>query len=470
MTPLRFPDGFAWGVATASYQNEGAVREDGRSPSIWDTFADTSGKIVDGKTGEVACDHYHRYAEDVDLLADLGVTHYRFSLAWPRLQPDGRSGLNAAGVDFYSRLIEALLERGIQPWVTLYHWDLPQVLEDAGGWPERDTASRFAEYAAAVHARLHDRVQIWTTLNEPWCSSMLGYAAGEQAPGLQDPGLALRAAHHLLLGHGLAIDAMRPQDDNSRFGITLNLKHISAASEDPKDADAARRIDLIANRMFLDPVLRGTYPPDFVDHVSRLTDPSYIQPGDENVMHAPLDALGINYYFGRVARAGQRPAGPWPWVGCDDVEFVPKDLPRTQAGWEIDPDGLHEVLVRVAGEYPDAPPLYVTENGATFDDQAPTGDGVVDDPQRIAYLDDHFRAARRAIADGVDLRGYFVWTLMDNFEWKFGYTRTFGLYHVDFENQRRTPKASARWFAEVTRANGIYAPSVARVPKKPTKS
>ena len=454
MAPRRFPHGFAWGVATASYQNEGAVHEGGRSPSIWDSFSHTPGKIADGGTGDVACDHYHRYREDVELLAELSVTHYRFSLAWPRLQPDGRGALNPAGLDFYVRLVDALLERGIQPWVTLYHWDLPQVLQDEGGWPERDTALRFADYAAAVHERLQDRIQVWTTLNEPWCSSLVGHAAGDHAPGIQDPGLALRAAHHLLLGHGLAIEAMRSQaDDRSRFGVTVNLQPVSPAGDDPKDRDAARRIDLIANRMFVDPLLRGGYPADFADHATRFTDLSHVAPGDEAIIAAPLDLLGINYYFGVVVRSGERKGGPSPWVGCEDVEFVSRGLPRTQTDWEIDPDGLHDLLVRVAREYPGAPPLYLTENGVALADRPPT-DGVVDDPARIEYLDAHFRAAHRAIGEGVDLRGYFVWTLMDNFEWRFGYTKTFGLYQVDFETQRRTPKASARWFAEVIRRNG----------------
>jgi beta-glucosidase len=451
---VRFPDGFKWGVATASYQIEGAVDEDGRAPSIWDTFSHTPGAVLGGDTGDVADDHYHRWPEDVDLLADLGVGYYRLSLAWPRLQPSGRGALNQAGVDFYARLVEALLARRIQPWVTLYHWDLPQALQDEGGWGERDTAERFCEYAAAVYERLHDRITYWTTLNEPWCSAFLGHAQGRHAPGVQDPATALRAAHHLLLGHGQAIAAMRAVGDaGSRFGITLNLYPVSPASEDDADVDAARRIDGLANRLFLDPVLCGRYPADVLRDVERIGDGAHVLAGDEAAIGAPLDFLGVNYYSRHVVRAGSAGDEPSSWVGSDDVEFVSRGLPRTEMGWEIDPSGLYDVLTRVHRDYPRLP-LYITENGAAFPDE-PTADDGVRDPERIAYLESHFRAARRAIDDGVDLRGYFVWTLMDNFEWGWGYSKRFGLVHVDYETLRRTPKDSARWFAEVTRRNGL---------------
>ena len=442
---MSFPAGFQWGVATASYQIEGAVSEDGRAPSIWDTFAHTPGAVRDGDTGDVANDHYHRWREDVELIAGLGVDLYRFSLAWPRLQPSGRGALNQTGVDFYSRLVDALLERGVQPWVTLYHWDLPQALQDAGGWPERDTAERFAEYAALVYERLCDRVGVWTTLNEPWCSAFLGHAHGRHAPGIQDDEAALRAAHHLLLGHGMAVRAMRERAPANRFGLTLNLTPTDPASEDPADVDAARRIDALANRLFLDPVLLGRYPDD--------APPLPVQDGDAAIIAQPLDVLGVNYYFRQLARAGGASNGrPSPWVGSRDVEFVSRGLPQTEMGWEIDAQGLHDVLSRVHRDYP-AIPLYVTENGAAFADEV-SADGSVADPERVAYLDGHLRAARRAIADGVDLRGYFVWTLMDNFEWGHGYSKRFGLFHVDFVTLQRTPKDSARWFAEVTRRNG----------------
>jgi beta-glucosidase len=458
--PLRFPDEFAWGTATASYQIEGAVDEDGRRPSIWDTFAHTPGKTAGGDTGDVADDHYHRWPEDVRLLADLGVRAYRFSLAWPRLQPEGRGPLNPAGVDFYAELAETLLANGIRPWATLYHWDLPQALQDAGGWPARDTAERFAEYAAAVHERLRDRIGDWITLNEPWCAAFLGHAAGVHAPGGQDPAAALRAAHHLLLGHGRAVAAIREQDARSRLGITLNLAPVTPAGEEPADVDAARRIDGLANRLFLDPVLLGRYPADVLGDVRALTDGRHLEPYDEEAIAAPLDFLGINYYTRHVVRHAEGAgAGPSPWVGAQDVEFVTRGLPQTAMGWEIDPDGLHEVLTRVQREYTELP-LFVTENGAAFaDERGP--DGAVPDPERIAYLDAHFRAAHRAIEDGVDLRGYFVWSLLDNFEWAYGYGKRFGLVHVDYATQERTPKASARWFAQVTRANALPAVPVA---------
>jgi beta-glucosidase len=454
---LRFPDGFAWGAATASYQIEGAVHEGGRSPSIWDTFAHTPGKVQSGDTGDVADDHYHRYREDVGLLADLGVTHYRFSLAWPRLQPGGRGGLNHDGVDFYRRLVDELLGRGIQPWVTLYHWDLPQVLEDAGGWPVRDTAERFAEYAAAVHDRLSDRIRHWTTLNEPWCSAFLGYANGHHAPGRTEPGAALAAAHHLMLGHGLAVQAMRGQDASSTLGITLNLYPVDPASDAPADADAARRVDAVSNRIFLDPLLRGRYPEDLRRDVAEISNMAFVADGDEKVINAPLDVLGVNYYTRHVVRASgaRQPTSTRAsaWVGSADVQSVDRGLPKTEMGWEIDSQGLYDVLERVQREYGPIP-LYITENGAAFPDELGP-DGTVADPQRVAYLDDHFRVARRAIDDGIDLRGYFVWTLIDNFEWAWGFSKRFGLVYVDYETQRRIPKDSARWFAGVTRRNGL---------------
>jgi beta-glucosidase len=455
---VRFPEGFAWGTATASYQIEGAVAEGGRGRSIWDTFAHTRGAIENGDTGDVADDHYHRYEEDVALLAEMGATHYRFSLAWPRLQPDARGRLNQAGLDFYRRLVDQLLGSGIQPWVTLYHWDLPQVLEDAGGWPARDTAHRFTDYAAAVHERLSDRIRYWTTLNEPWCSAFLGYAAGVHAPGRTEPAAAVRAAHHLLLGHGLAIQALRANGGGSTLGVTMNLAPVDPAGETQEDADAARRIDGLANRLFLDPVLRGRYPADVLDDLRGVSDLAHIQDGDEAVIGTPIDVLGVNYYTRHIVRAGQ--AAPASgrrsaWVGSTDVEFVFRGLPRTEMGWEVDPRGLYDILTRVHRDYGPLP-IYVTENGAAFADR-PAADGTISDPERVRYLDSHFRSAHRAIADGVDLRGYFIWTLIDNFEWAFGFSKRFGLVYVDYGTQRRIPKDSARWFADVTRRNGLQA-------------
>lgn len=454
---LRFPEGFAWGTATASYQIEGAVQEGGRSPSIWDTFSHTPGAVLNGDTGDVADDHYHRYPEDVAILAELGVTHYRFSLAWPRLQPDGRGRLNSQGVDFYRRLIDELLGRNIQPWVTLYHWDLPQALEDAGGWPVRDTAARFAEYAALAHDVLRDRVVNWTTHNEPWCSAFLGYANGHHAPGRREPAASLAAAHHLMLGHGLAVQAMRAQDPSSRLGITVNLYPVDPATDAPADVDAARRVDALSNRIFLDPLLRGQYPEDLRRDVASISDLAFIADGDEKVIGQPLDMLGVNYYSRHVVRASgsDQPSSPRAvaWVGSADVASVSRGLPTTEMGWEIDAQGLYDVLSRVHREYGPIP-LYVTENGAAFADEVGP-DGTVADPQRIDYLDSHFRVARRAIDDGVDLRGYFVWSLLDNFEWAWGFSKRFGLVHVDYQTQKRTLKDSARWFAQVTRNNGV---------------
>ncbi|GHH85031.1 beta-glucosidase [Streptomyces sulfonofaciens] len=462
--PLVLPPGFVWGTATASYQIEGAVADGGRGPSIWDTFARTPGAVVNGDTGDVADDHYHRYREDVELLSELGATHYRFSLAWPRLQPDGTGELLPAGVDFYQRLVDALLEKGIEPWITLYHWDLPQALQDLGGWPHRDTADRFADYAARAFGKLGDRVRIWTTLNEPWCSAFLGYGSGQHAPGLTDPAAAARAVHHLLLGHGRAVRAMRaaaPAGGDHRFGITLNLYDVSPArADEPADRAAATRIDGLMNRIFLDPVLRGSYPTDVLDHLrERVADPAdWIRDGDTAEIAQPVDALGINCYARHVVRAVDEPEpqGPSPWLGCEDIEFVTTGRPQTMMGWEIDPEGIYDVIARVHREYGGGTgrelPLYVTENGAAFDDPDTAGpDGAVHDPERIAYLDGYVRAALRARAEGADLRGYFVWSLMDNFEWALGYTRRFGIVHVDYATQRRTVKDSGHWFAGVAR-------------------
>ncbi len=449
---MTFPPGFAFGVATASYQIEGAVTEGGRRPSIWDTFAHTPGKTLNGDTGDVACDHYHRYAEDVELIASLGVTHYRFSLAWPRIQPDGKGPLNPAGLDFYARLVDSLLSHGIQPWVTLYHWDLPQALEDAGGWPARDTAHRFADYAAATYQRLGDRVSHWTTLNEPWCSAFLGYFTGRHAPGRREPAASIRAVHHLLLGHGLATSAMRGLRSSNELGITLNLWPVSAASDSPSDVDAARRVDGISNRFFLDPILLGHYPADVLEDLAPVTDLTHLHDGDEQAIAAPIDLLGVNYYTGLQVKegAGNPESG---WVGSPNVESVPRGFPTTDMGWEIEPDGLRRLLLRLRQDYPTTP-LYITENGIALRD-SPDADGKVDDPDRIAFIDGHLRAAAQALADGVDLRGYFLWTFTDNFEWSFGFSKRFGLFYLDYPTQRRIPKTSAAWFAQVAKTGEL---------------
>jgi beta-glucosidase len=446
-----FPRGFRWGAGTAAYQIEGATDEDGRTPSIWDTFSHSPGRVLGGHTGDVACDHYHRYHEDVALMRELGLTSYRFSISWPRVQPGGRGPANEKGLDFYRRLIDDLLAAGIEPWPTLYHWDLPQDLEDAGGWPERDTAERFADYAVLVHAALGDRVPAWTTLNEPWCSAFLGYGSGEHAPGRQDPAAAVRAAHHLLLAHGRAVEAIRATDHAARLGIALNLYAVSPLTEE--DSDAARRIDGLANRLFLDPVLLGYYPPDVLDDLVKVSDLTHIRDDDLDTIGAPLSLLGINYYSRYVVTAGTASGGPSPWPGSEDVRFVTRPGPVTAMHWAVDPPGLTETLTRVAREYPPIP-LYVTENGAAYPDLLDS-DGAVDDPERVAYLDGHLRACLDAIADGVPLKGYFVWSLLDNFEWGWGYGKRFGLVYVDYPTQRRVIKRSGHRYVEVIRHNGL---------------
>jgi beta-glucosidase len=449
------PAGFVWGTATAAYQIEGASTVDGRGPSVWDTFSHTPGRIRGGGTGDVAVDHYHRWREDVGLMAELGLSAYRFSVSWSRVQPSGRGPVNPVGLDFYQRLVDALLERGIEPWLTLYHWDLPQPLEDAGGWPSRDTALRFADYAAVVHEALGDRVPLWTTLNEPWCSAFLGYGSGEHAPGRQEPAAAVRAGHHLLLGHGLATAALRSA--GARVALSLNLYPVEPAG--PADADAARRIDGLQNRIFLDPVLRGAYPADVVADLAGVTDFGFVADGDLALVGQPLDAMGVNYYSRHVVRAGGRtptpgPAGTplaSPYPSAETISFEPGGPERTAMDWEVHAVGLTGVLTRLAREYA-PPPMYVTENGAAFRDTV-TADGRVHDPERTAYLAGHLDACRDAVAAGVDVRGYFVWSLLDNFEWAWGYDMRFGLVHVDFASQRRLLKDSALWYAESARRN-----------------
>jgi beta-glucosidase len=459
----RFPEGFLFGASTAAYQIEGAAAAEGRTPSIWDTFSETPGRVAGGHTGHIATDHYHRYREDVALMARLGLRAYRFSVSWSRMQPAGAGPANPAGLDFYRRLVDELLEHGIEPWLTLYHWDLPQPLEDAGGWPVRDTAGRFAEYANLVHRALGDRVRYWTTLNEPWCSAFLGYGSGAHAPGRREPAAAVRAAHHLLLGHGLAVRAMRAHRPDNEIGITLNLYAGSAASGSPEDQDALRRIDGLQNRFFLDPVLLGSYPADVLDDIAPVTDTIHVRDGDLAVIATPLSMLGINYYSRHVVAApAPGPGGrlewrdgavPSPWPGSESVRFVQRGLPVTAMGWEIDAPGLTETLLRVHRDYPPIP-IYITENGAAFDDHRDS-DGSVNDVDRRAFIAAHLRACHDAIAAGVPLRGYFAWSLLDNFEWSWGYTRRFGLVYVDYLDQTRTPKASAHWYADVINRHGL---------------
>ncbi|GAA3547699.1 beta-glucosidase [Aeromicrobium flavum] len=440
----RFDPGFVWGAATSAYQIEGATSEDGRGASIWDTFCAQPGRTFRADSGEVAVDHYHRWPEDVALVRDLGLGAYRFSVAWPRIQPDGRGPAEPRGLAFYDRLVDGLLEAGIEPWPTLYHWDLPQALEDAGGWPVRDTAERFADYAAIVADALGDRVANWTTLNEPWCASFLGYGAGIHAPGRTEPAAALAASHHLHLAHGLAVPRLRERVPGAKVGITLNLYAISPADDTGRHDDAVRRIDGLMNRWFLDPVLLGRYPQDVLDDVAGVGGTDVIRAGDLATIAAPLDFLGVNYYSRHVVAAG-------PWPGASEVDFVERDWPKTASGWDIDPVGLGEVLAQVHRDYPPLP-IYITENGAAFDDVVGP-DGTVEDHDRIAFVAGHLAALADAIDAGVDVRGYFAWSLLDNFEWAEGYAKRFGIVHVDFDTLVRTPKASARWFAELARAS-----------------
>ncbi|MFE4535548.1 GH1 family beta-glucosidase [Streptomyces scopuliridis] len=464
--PLTFPPGFLWGTATAAYQIEGAVAEDGRTPSIWDVYSHTPGRVRNGDTGDIATDHYHRWREDIEIMSGLGVGAYRFSVSWPRVRPTGTGPVSHQGLDFYRRLADGLLEKGIQPVVTLYHWDLPQELEDAGGWPERDTAHRFAEYAGIVADALGDRVTTWTTLNEPWCSAFLGYGSGVHAPGRTDPADSLRAAHHLNLGHGLAVQALRERlPTTAQVSVTLNLHHVRPLTQSAADADAVRRIDGAANRIFTGPMLSGAYPADVLADTAGITDWSFVRDGDTALIHQPLDFLGVNYYSPTLV---SHHAGPpvhgsdghgasdhSPWPGADGVAFHRTPGDRTAMGWTIDPDGLYELLMRVRADHPDLP-VMITENGAAFDDYM-SPEGEVRDPERIAYLRGHLAAVHRALGSGADIRGYFLWSLLDNFEWGYGYSKRFGMVYVDYATRRRVLKSSARWYAELTRTGTLPA-------------
>ena len=446
---IELPRGFELGVATAAYQIEGAVHEGGRGLSIWDTFSHTPGRVAGGDTGDVACDHYHRYAQDVRLMGELGVDSYRLSVAWPRIQPEGTGAANLAGLAFYDRLVDALLEQGIAPALTLYHWDLPQALEDGGGWRNRDTAQRFAAYAALVHDHLGDRVQRWITLNEPWCSSFLGYASGRHAPGAQEGEGALAAAHHLLLGHGLAVAALRADArEGQQVGITLNLQPVSAATSSLQDLAASERAQLRANLLFTDPVLEGRYPDLARPTYQGLTDFGYLHDGDLATIAAPLDFLGVNYYFPSRVRAAPYDQDDPALRTADDLgteEVISPDQELTAMGWPVEPAGLTRLLAWLRDTYPNLPPIYITENGRACDDVL-TPEGQVDDPDRVRYLERHLRAVTDAIDAGVDVRGYYCWSLMDNFEWAEGYAKRFGLVYVDYATQQRTPKASFSWF------------------------
>jgi beta-glucosidase len=438
-----FPDGFTWGVATSAYQIEGAVSEDGRSPSIWDTFSHTPGKVAGGDTGDVACDSYHRWPEDLGLMKELGVGAYRFSIAWPRVMPDGRGSVNQAGLAYYDRLVDALLAAGITPYPTLYHWDLPQALQDRGGWAARDTAAALGDYAAVVAGRLGDRVTNWVTLNEPRCAAWIGHLEGRHAPGLADIDVAVPVSFHLLLGHGLATQAVRAAVPGARVGLVNVLHTCEPASQRPEDIAAAARFDGHVNRWWLDPIAGRGFPAD-MQRVYGVDLPE--QPGDLATIATPLDFLGANYYSPVVI--ADDPGGPVP-----HTREVPQDgVPQTMLGWEIRAAGLEQVLVRLATEY-GAREVYVTENGSAWADEL-TPDGRVHDSGRLRYLEEHLAACGRAIRRGVPLAGYFAWSLLDNFEWDYGYDARFGLVYLDYPTQQRVMKDSGRRYADIIAAQG----------------
>jgi len=450
MAMHRFPEGFLWGVATSAQQIEGAYEEGGRGESIWDRYAKTPGNIADGSDPFTACDHYHRWRDDIELMKWLGLGAYRFSISWPRILPTGHGTPNGAGLDFYDRLVDGLLEAGIKPFITLNHWDIPQALQDAGGWPERDMTSAFVEYTDAVTRRLGDRVFSWATHNEPWCVAVQGYEEAGHAPGRRNVAEMLRTAHHLLLSHGMAVPVIRENAPRSEVGIVLNLAPGWPATAAPRDLEAARIHDGLFNRWYLDPLFKGAYPADTIaDRVIfrqlESEELPFVEDGDMKTINAPIDYLGVNYYGRSVVRMGsnERPEGVCP--------VPPEEL--TDMGWEVFPEGLTGLLQRLTADY--APPaMYITESGAAFPDVVDV-DGRIHDAKRLAFLRDHMVAASEAIEAGVPLKGYFVWSLMDNFEWQHGYKMRFGLYRVDYDSQKRTPKDSAHWYRGVATTNAV---------------
>lgn len=465
-TGRAFPQNFLFGGATAAFQIEGAAFEDGRTASIWDAFARVPGAVANGDNGDVACDHYHRYRDDVALMKEMGLQTYRFSTSWSRVRPDA-GAVNPQGVDFYSRLVDELLANDIIPWLTLYHWDMPQALQERGGWTVREASDRFTEYALSLHDALGDRVNIWTTLNEPWCASFLSYTAGAHAPGHFSAQEGVLAAHHLLLGHGQVIRELRARDASLDLGITLNLTVPDPVDPtQPADVDAARRIDGQFNRWFLDPIFRGSYPADIVEDI-RAVDAGAIaalekanQPGDLEVIATPFDSLGVNYYHGELVGGTPGPVAPpsgnpdipratrSPFPSHEGIFWHERGLPRTAQDWEVQPEGLTRLLTRLATEYAPNVALYVTENGAAYDDTV-DADGQVRDTDRVQYLRDHLAATLDAVDAGADVRGYFYWSLMDNFEWAWGYDKRFGIVRVDYDTQQRTVKASGHEYAQI---------------------
>jgi len=438
-----FPENFTWGTATSSYQIEGAWNEDGKGESIWDRFSHTPGKVLNGDTGNVACDHYHRWREDVALMKAMGLQAYRFSIAWPRILPDGRGEVNQAGMDFYSNLVDELLEAEIVPWVTLYHWDLPQALQDRGGWTKRDIVKAFVEYTDVVTRALGDRVKNWITLNEPWVSAFVGYKDGRHAPGLTDLDAAIAAAHHLLLSHGQTVPVIRANSPVANVGITVNLTPQEPASPSIADRKLATWTDGYINRCFLDPLVGRGYPQDIVSDFGNAM--KFVRPGDMDVIAVPVDFLGINYYTRNINRDEH----------ADDNE--PRTVFRgdeiTEMDWEVYPKGLYNILGRLHFDYA-FPAIYITENGAAFPDEV-NADGEVDDPARLSYIKRHLEMVYNAIQISVPVKGYFVWSLLDNFEWGYGYSKRFGIVYVDFRSQQRIPKSSAKWYRQVINENGV---------------
>ncbi|WP_410660113.1 GH1 family beta-glucosidase [Amycolatopsis sp. lyj-112] len=451
----EFPAGFRWGTATAAYQVEGSTTADGRGPSIWDTFAAQPGRVLDGATGERACEHYLRYAEDIGLLNELGIPHYRFSVAWSRVMPDGRT-IEPRGLAFYDRLVDKLLERGITPMLTLYHWDLPQALQDAGGWPNRDLAGYFADYAQTVHKALGDRVRQWTTINEPFCAAFIGYGNGDHAPGIQDEGAALVAAHNLLLAHGHATRAIRANGgDGQEVSIVLNFSPVLTDVDDSAHREAARKFDFLHNRFFLDPLLGRGYPAALLEDLAHLgTLEPAIADGDLDLIAQPLDLLGVNYYAPTRAVPLDAPEADsnCPLPGLRGMDVQPPRGDVTSFGWEQRPESFTDLLLWLHEHCPELP-LVVAENGAAFADEVV--DGRVHDEKRVRYFAEHIGAVHDAIERGADVRGYLAWSLLDNFEWARGYTQRFGIVHVDFETQERVLKDSARFFADVVARNGL---------------
>ena len=445
MSKIEFPDDFLWGAATASYQIEGAVKEGGRGESIWDRFSHTPGKIKNGDTGDIACDHFHLYENDVRLMKEIGLQSYRFSISWPRIFPTGKGKVNQAGLDFYSKLVDELINSGIEPLITLYHWDLPQALEDDGGWANPDIVGRFADYAGTVSKHLGDRVKMWTTFNEPGIFGVLGYLIGQHAPGHKDPGKYFKACHHINLAHGEGVIALRSEAKDPKVGTVLQLGPFHPITDSEGDIRAARNLDGLMNRWYAEPVTVGTYPADFLEMVKPLVP---IQDGDMEKIHQPLDFIGLNLYTRMFAKHDNNV----PLLESAVVEdYRVSGADYTEMGWEIYPPSIYETLMRFKTEWGD-PEVYITENGAAFDDHLE--DGSVNDQDRIDFYKAYLAEVKHAMDDGIKVKGYFAWSLLDNFEWAHGYKKRFGLIYTDYKTQERTPKASTFWYRDVIRNRG----------------